>query len=54
MVDGLYIPIETELNNLLQLLKVGLGGGWVGETMGGNVNNVQDRSNQNCLPESPL
>jgi hypothetical protein len=42
---------ETELKNLLQLFWMGRGGG--GETMEGNVNNVQHKSKWNCHFKSP-
>jgi hypothetical protein len=51
-MDFIYL-YETELENLLNCF------GWVGEGAegadnGGNVTNVQYKSNQNCHYESPL
>jgi hypothetical protein len=53
MVDGLHIPIRDRLKKPLAIALSGVGRGLRGRDDGGNVNNVQYKSNQNCHYEFP-
>jgi hypothetical protein len=54
MADGFIYLYETELKKLVTITLSGMGRGLRGRHNGGNVNNVQYKSNQNCHCESPL
>jgi hypothetical protein len=53
MVDGLHLPIWNKTKKPLEIALSGIGRGLRGRDDGGNVNNVQYKSNQNCHYESP-
>jgi hypothetical protein len=48
MVDGLHTPIWNRNKKPLAIALSGVGKGLRGRDNGGNVNNVQYKSNQNC------
>jgi hypothetical protein len=54
MVDGLHIPIWNRTKKPLATAPSGAGRGLRGRDDGGDVTNVQYKSNQNCHYESPL
>jgi hypothetical protein len=54
MVDRLYIPIWNRTKKPLAIAWSGAVKGLRGRDDGGDVNNVQYKSNQNCHCESPL
>jgi hypothetical protein len=53
MVDGLHIRIWNRTRKPLAIALSGVGKGQKGRDKGGNVNNVQYKSNWNCNYESP-
>jgi hypothetical protein len=53
MVDGLHVSIWNRTKKLLAIALSRAGRGLKGRDDGGNVNNVQFKSNQNCHYESP-
>jgi hypothetical protein len=54
MVDGLHIPIGNRTKKPLAIALSGLGWGLKGRDDGGNVNNVQFKSNLNGIMNLPL
>jgi hypothetical protein len=52
-VDGLHIFILNRTKKLLAIALSGVGRGLSGRNDGGDVTNVQYRSNQKCHYESP-
>jgi hypothetical protein len=54
MVDGLHIPTWKRTKKPLAIAVSGVGKALRGRDDGGNINNVQYKSNQNCHDESPL
>jgi hypothetical protein len=53
MVDGLHIPIWNKTKQTSAIPLSGVGRGLRGRDNGGNVSNVQYKSNWNCHCESP-
>jgi hypothetical protein len=54
MVDGLHTPIWNRNKKPLAIALSGVGKGLRGRDNGGNVNNVQYKSNQNCHYVPPV
>jgi hypothetical protein len=53
MVDGLYIPIWHRIKKTLAIALSGVQKGLRERDYGGNINNVQYKTKQNCHYESP-
>jgi hypothetical protein len=53
-VDGLHIPVCNRTKKPLAIALSGVGRGLTGRDNGGNVNNIQYKSNWNCHYESPI
>jgi hypothetical protein len=54
MLDELHIPIWNRTKKPLAIALSGVRKGLRGRDDGGNINNVQFKSNLNCHYESPL
>jgi hypothetical protein len=53
MVDGLHTPIRSKTKKPLAIVLSGMGRGLRGKDDGGNRNNVQYKTDQNCHCKSP-